>query len=321
MIHATRFVKCLLSALCLWWCGGVLLVAQAAGEAPIIVVYPDTASSFRGVVDQLLQGIQANTKHPVVRLATPEHGEASEVLRVLAQYKTGVVMGLGARGIEVVRQANTGLPTVFGGVVFPELPANGKGAHGSALAMEPDPNLFFDRVRRWAPGIRRVVVIWHVDTPVWFMQRAKEAARQHALELAPLMVADLATGTREYRNTLATLNPDTEALWMTQDARVTDDRGVLMVLQAAWERKLVVMVANLSHVKRGASFGLLPHYLRMGRSLALLAEARLDAPHEPDNGVALKDVVIAVNLRTAAHLGIDRYVRQQAGYDMVFPAP
>ena len=82
-----------------------------------------------------------------------------------------------------------------------------------------------------------------------------------------------------------------------------------------------VFSSSVGHVKRGALFALYPNNVELGRSLAASAQAALSsAGHAARGVVPLKEVLVAVNLRTASHLGLQLGARQQS-FDLVFPEP
>jgi putative ABC transport system substrate-binding protein len=92
-----------------------------------------------------------------------------------------------------------------------------------------------------------------------------------------------------------------------------------VVLQEAWGRNLTVFSSNVAHVRRGALFSLYPNNVEVGRNLAEFALDYLSSSTPPQRNVMpLKAVQLAVNVRTAAHLGVD-IAGKQATFDLVFP--
>jgi putative ABC transport system substrate-binding protein len=91
-----------------------------------------------------------------------------------------------------------------------------------------------------------------------------------------------------------------------------------MVLQESWNRNLVVFSSSFGHVRRGVLFSLYPNNAGLGRHLAGVALAFLASGDYGVRGmVPLRDVLVAVNLRTTKHLGVS--ANRQQGADMVFP--
>jgi putative ABC transport system substrate-binding protein len=110
-------------------------------------------------------------------------------------------------------------------------------------------------------------------------------------------------------------------LWLPQDSVTVEESSVLpLVLQEAWKRSLVVFSSSVSHVKRGALFSLYPNNIELGRNLADTALGRASSGGAAVRAIMpLREVLVAVNVRTAGHLGLGIGTRQQQAFDMVFP--
>ena len=157
------------------------------------------------------------------------------------------------------------------------------------------------------------------------VEHAKQPAQALGITLNPIPVERLQDAVAQYQRVLATLKSDTDALWLSQDSAVLDEQAVLpMILQQAWDRRLIVFSGNPSHVKRGILFAMYPDNERMGHSLgamALRSRVRESGENPAPQGMALlTDLSTALNIRTAGHLGI-RYSKEALGeFDLIFPA-
>jgi putative ABC transport system substrate-binding protein len=90
------------------------------------------------------------------------------------------------------------------------------------------------------------------------------------------------------------------------------------VLQESWDHNLTMFSSNFGHVRRGALFSLYPDNVKMGRHLADSAQEFLASGEYGASGmILLRDVLLAINLRTADHLGLTPGKKQEFG--MVFP--
>ena len=86
---------------------------------------------------------------------------------------------------------------------------------------------------------------------------------------------------------------------------LNDPSILMLVLEAAWKKKIIVFSSNPSHVKRGALFSLYPDNRKMGGTLAEIAQQHELKLISPSAGLApLKSVHLIVNKRTSKHLGI-----------------
>ena len=124
---------------------------------------------------------------------------------------------------------------------------------------------------------------------------------------------DLKSAVRRYQDMLGSVNPRRDAIWLPQDSTTVDESAVLpLVLREAWSQNLVVFSSNVMHVRRGVLFSLYPDNAELGRSLAGAALSAQQSSSAPSRGIqALKQVLTAVNTRTAEHLGVDLRISQQ----------
>jgi putative ABC transport system substrate-binding protein len=151
------------------------------------------------------------------------------------------------------------------------------------------------------------------------MRLAKEAARAQGLELVLSEAQDLRGAVRAYQEVFAATDSRQDALWLPQDSTTVEDGAVLpMVLQESWSRNLAVFSSNFGHVKRGVLFSLYPNNVGLGRHLASSALGFLNSGDYSAHGmIPLREVLMAVNLRTAKHLGLNP--GRSHGFDMTFP--
>jgi putative ABC transport system substrate-binding protein len=132
---------------------------------------------------------------------------------------------------------------------------------------------------------------------------------------------DIKTAFRFYQDAFAGADPRRDVIWLPQDSTTVDDATVLpFVLQESWNRGVAVFSSSVAHVKRGALFALYPNNRELGKSLAQSAAAALGPNHASRGMLPLKEVLVAANLRTASHLGIQLGSRQQS-FDLIFPEP
>jgi putative ABC transport system substrate-binding protein len=170
------------------------------------------------------------------------------------------------------------------------------------------------------PAAKRIFVVYDPRQNAWLLRLAKEAASARGLELVAYEAADLKTALRLYQEVFATVDARRDVLWLPQDSTTVDESSVLpLVLQEAWSRSLAVFSSSVVHVRRGALFSLYPDNIQIGRGLAVAAQGYLSSGGAMPRGVTpLKTVLVAVNVRTANHLGLDLAARQQ-NPDLVFP--
>ncbi len=292
-------------------------LALADGEGAIAVVFPDIGEPYRSVFTKIIEGIETRSKSTVVSYAVGAGSDATALKNTLKAKDVRVVICLGRQGMQAAEALAREFGVVVGGVAaVPEEDARDI----SVISLSPDPALLFGTLKSMVPSTRRVYVVYDPRQNNWLIRLAREAARQHGLELVAQEARDLKTAVRLYQDILANANAERDVLWLPQDPTTVEEGAVLpMVLRESWERRLPVFSSSFSHVKRGVLFSLFPDNLGLGRNLAGSAIGLLNSGESASRGVTpLKDVQTAVNLRTAKHLGLSFSSQQQRGFDLVF---
>jgi putative ABC transport system substrate-binding protein len=299
-----------------------LLGVRAIAAGPVTaVLFPDIREPFRGVFLSITKGIE--DAGLVVRLHPIEDDESDESIRLWVQ-RSGVqsVIALGSRGQSLSDELSPYVPVVMGAVhISPQL--QDKRYYG--IALSPQPRLLLQRLKALAPNVNRVTLIYHKQRDYWMVEHARQPAQALGITLNPIPVERLQEAVVAYQRILATLRSDVDALWLSQDSAVLDEQAVLpMILQQAWDHRLIVFSSNPAHVKRGTLFAMYPDNERMGKSLGNLALHDHDranrGPYGTSSGLALlEDLSTAFNVRTAGHIGVHYSKESLSEYDLVFP--
>jgi putative ABC transport system substrate-binding protein len=291
-------------------------IAMAAGPGAIAVIYPDMGEPYRSVFAQIIEGIEAKTKAQVTNFAVGANSDIGELRSALRRQDAKVVIALGRQGMKVASALDGKIGLVVGGVLA--VPESEMREQTIVNSLSPDPALLFSRLKGLMPGVRRVYTVYDARQNGWLIQLAKEGARAQGLELVAHDVQDLRGAMRAYQEILSVADPRQDALWLPQDSTAVEEGTVLpMVLQESWNRNLAVFSSSFGHVRRGVLFSLYPNNVELGRRLAGSALGYLSGEAAGRSITPLREVLMAVNLRTAQHLGID--TGRQRGFDMVFP--
>ncbi len=291
-------------------------VAQVSGTGNIAVIYPDIGEPYRSVFAQIIDGIEEKAKGRVANFAVGPNVDTGELNNSLRRQDTKVVIALGRQGMRVASLLDNNIGVVVGGVLM--VPEN-EVRNQQVNSLSPDPALLFSRLKEMMPKVRRVFTVYDPRQNEWIMRLAKGAARDQGLELVAYEARDLRGAMHTYQEILATVDSRQDALWLPQDATTVEDSSVLpLVLQESWTRNLAVFSSTFGHVRRGVLFSLYPNNVELGRHLAgsaldFLASNGTEVP----GMVPLREVLMAINLRTAKHLGIN--ASHQQGYAMAFP--
>jgi putative ABC transport system substrate-binding protein len=289
-------------------------------QGNIAVIYPDIGEPYRSIFTQIITGIEDRTKTGVASFAIGANQNPQELAAELRRQNIQVVIALGRNGLKAASGLDHDIAIVVGGV----LTAAATEMRGMSInSLAPDPALLFGRLKTLMPSVRRVFVVYDPRQNAWLIRLAREAAKNLGLELVAQEATDLKTAMRLYQENLAAADPKQDALWLPQDSVTVDESSVLpLVLMEAWKHSLAVFSSSVAHVKRGALFSLYPNNLELGHNLANSALRQISSGGQPTNAITpLKDVLMAVNVRTADHLGLSIGQRQRQSFDMVFPEP
>lgn len=290
-------------------------VAQATGLGNIAVIYPDIGEPYRSVFRQIIEGIEDKAKGRVTSFAVGANSNAGDLNDTLRRSDTKVVIALGRQGVKATSSLDSDIDVVVGGVLTPPE----KGARALQVnTLSPDPALLFSRLKGMMPKARRIFTVYDPRQNEWLIELAKEGARAQGLELVSYQVQDLRSAVHAYQEILSIADSSRDALWLPQDSTSVEESTVLpLVLQESWSSNLAIFSSSFSHVKRGVLFSLYPDNVELGRHLADNALGILAAGGSAAAMSPLREVLMAVNLRTAKHLGLSTGRLQS--FDMAFP--
>lgn len=291
-------------------------VAQTSGEGTIAVIYPDIGEPYRSVFTQIINGIEAKAQGRVVNFAVGANVDVGELNNSLRRQDAKVVIALGRQGVKVASALDGNIGVVVGGVLA--APEN-EARNLQVNSLSPDPALLFSRLKGMMPKVRRVFAVYDPRQNEWMIGLAKEAARAQGLEFVAYEAQDLRGAISAYQTIFDTADNTRDALWLPQDSTTVEEGSVLpLVLQESWTRNLAVFSSSFGHVRRGVLFSLYPNNVELGRHLAGSALGFLASGGNGTGGmIPLREVLMAINLRTAKHLGLN--ASRQQGFDMAFP--
>ncbi|MBS1160804.1 MAG: transporter substrate-binding protein [Proteobacteria bacterium] len=311
-----RFSQLLLAA-SLRGGGGIRLAAAGGSIGPIAVLYPDIGEPYRSVFSKIIEGIEENAQAKVTSYAVGSNFNVQTISEELKRQDIRIVIALGRNGLKAASALDREIGIIAGGVISaPENDLRG----GAILSLAPDPALLFARLKTLAPKIQRVFVVFEPRQNGWLIKLAKEAARNHSIELVAQEAGDLKSALGIYQSIFLSADARRDALWLPQDSATVDESLVLpLVLQESWGKGIPVFSSNVSHVKRGALFALYPNNMELGRALAASAVGLASGNPVARGVLPLRDVLTAFNTRTASHLGLAPSIAQQKGFDLLFP--
>ncbi|MEE4379627.1 MAG: ABC transporter substrate binding protein [Candidatus Competibacteraceae bacterium] len=296
----------------------VLLVVMPwlyAAERTALVMYPVAPPPYDAAFAQMIEGLTHSLDNPPHTLALPERYDLDEIRQWLSSHRkpdTTVVV-LGQRALGVAEQLNSGLPLMVGGVT--QLPNQKIQAPGVSLTI--DTTLFLKMLKRLLPATRTVVVVYNAQQP-GLIPLLEEKAKQQSLNIELVAVSDAADAVRKLTRTFAAADPKSTALWFTRNTLSLNNELLFpFVLEETWKRRLPAFSETVAHTRRGLLFALYPDYVGIGEELGNLIK---DAPETPTGITFTRAAQLALNTRTARHLGLilDAEILSQAA--VLFPA-
>ena len=291
-------------------------IAQAEMSGGIAVIYPDIGEPYRSVFTQIIEGIQSKAKRHVDNFAVGPNLDVGALNNSLRSQNTKVVIALGRQGVKAASALDNNIGVVVGGVLTA---TENEVRNHQVNCLSPDPALLFARLQGLMPKVRRIFTVYDPRQNAWMIGLAKKAAKTQGLELVAYEAKDLPAAMHAYQAILADADSEEDALWLLQDSTTVEDSTVMpMVLQESWGRNLAVFSSSFGHVKRGVLFSLYPNNVELGRHLAVSALDFLSGGENESTGmIPLREVLMAINLRTAKHLGLNSSHPQS--FDIAFP--
>ncbi|WP_230414117.1 ABC transporter substrate binding protein [Collimonas silvisoli] len=288
-------------------------------KGAIAVIYPDIGEPYRSIFAKIIEGIQEQAKVPVNTYPVGPNSNPAELSAQLTRGGVKVVIALGRQGLKAASGLERDIAVVVGGVLsVPE----SESRNLAGISLTPDPALLFALLKKLLPGIKRITVVYDPQHNDWLIKLAREAAKTLGFELVIHEAHDLASAARLYEAAFAAADSRLDAIWLLQDATTVDEDTILpLVLKESWSHGVPFFSSSFLHVRKGALFALYPNNLGLGHDLANTALGVL-AGESRKRGVApLREVLTAVNLRTASHIGLNIDYRLQRSFDFVFPEP
>ena len=289
-------------------------------KGTLAVFYPNVREPFRSIFTKIIEGIEERTKGKVKSYSIDnEKTENSDLNIQLRRNDTRVVIALGRIGIKAASSLDHDISVIAGGILTV---SEADQQNLSGISLNPDPTLLFARLRILLPDVKKVLMVYSPQQNESQLKLARDAAKFHGLELQAIEAKDLATAARTYETLFANADKQHSALWLPNDPISAEENTIIpLVLRESWNSSLPIFSSSLIHVKRGALFALYPNNLELGRNLAGSALGAMAGEPRKKGMQPLREVHLAVNLRTANHIGLHIEPQQQRTFDFVYPEP
>lgn len=283
----------------------------------VAIFYPDAKEPYRSIYQDIITGTQSGIKigeQPAIQLEsfTLKKGFDSDLIaKNLREQNISKVIVLGRLGYNLAKS----LPKEFN-VVSGALPIRPNGVSGISLIT--DPGYLFEYLTQVAPEVNRIHIAYSKRSD-WIIELAKTAAVKQGLSLELKKVNNTKEAVQYYQHLFESDVSKQDAIWLPLDRVSSHDKITLpIILEKAWAREMVVFSSKPSHAKRGALFSTYPDNFVLGQRLYQMLVALSKQPQQK-RFAALSSLQLAVNLRTAAHLGLKYSSEQQQSFKLTFP--
>ncbi|SHI48083.1 putative ABC transport system substrate-binding protein [Malonomonas rubra DSM 5091] len=301
--------KCVLLAFCLF----LYIPCPSYAVGKTFVLYPELSGAYQNIFQSIIDGIRESGTSDVELYPLSEDYQLEKAKQTLYDSGSDGIISLGKKGHRVAKHLNTDLPLVAGAL---SLIPNGI----SGVSLTADPHVMFAKLKMLHPESKRVFVVYSERLNGWLIPSAKDAAEQNGLQLVTYPAADLREAMHHYRNLLEKSESGTDAIWLPLDrVTVNDDVILPLLLQSAWDKNLLLMSNKPGHAKRGVLFAMYPDNYGLGQQLAELLEQQKIHP-ERSIVLPLSQLNLAINLRTASHLGLTFNRNQRDQFTLTFPS-
>ena len=310
-----------ISLVCLLLCS--VMTARADQPARnLTVIVPQVPPPFDQIFTEILEGIKSEASGQVNSISLSEDATGDEIDTSLQSQPDAAVIGLGNRAKKILKPLQSQYEITYGAVFLnpDEEPPGMKG-----ISLTPSPDATFKWLHTLVPDITTVHVVYQEKYNGWLIKQAQSAAPKYSLTVINHTVENVREAAAEFRRIFDTADSATDAIWLLQrDPSLDEKATVPEILERAWSEDFVVFSSNPSHVPRGALFALYPDNRQMGRSLARLAgtpetSTATQLPETTPGIVPLNDLLIAVNIRTASHVGKTFARSEEKQFDLIFP--
>jgi len=283
----------------------------------VAVFYPKVKGSYKTVYEEILKGIQTAQSSveniEVVEFILAKEFVVSDIVKQLRKKGIKQVIVLGSLGYKLAKALpKDEFQAISGGL--PIRPGQMCG-----VSYISDPAKLFEYLQLVNPGVKRIHVAYS-ERNRWLIKLAEAAAANKGLKLIATKAANTKEAVDYYKSLFKSGLDKIDAIWLLVDKVCSHDKYILpMVLESSWEKEIAVFSSKPSHAKRGTLFSIYPDNQGLGKMLVELVQEVIIKPKKSNNVVMLDELLLAVNVRTASHLGIKYTAEQQALFKLTFP--
>lgn len=277
----------------------------------VAVLYPESKSRVSQVYASIIRGM-ARDNIELHRRSFVMDSSVDDIRQWLRDEKCNAVVFLGKKGLLFSRRFRIDIPIITGAHV-------GVLDNRSAVTLAADPKQLLHTLQKMKPSVQRVSVIYNPENSGWLISLAQVEARKMGIHLNAVKSNSMRASGAALKQILVQAETGRDAVWLLLDPIVPVKALLPELLKSAWQKDLVVFSGNPYHVKQGALFALYPNYSDMGRQLVdlVLLDIKRDSTVRHQ---VVRSLNSAINMRTAAHLGVNMKNIDTSPFSLIFPA-
>lgn len=287
-----------------------LISSIVLADGHVAVIYPDTPSPFNQIFEEIVNGAKQKHSGEVITFSLAKKESPARALNWLNDNQAESVIALGLPGYKLAK-------SMLGNkkVVVSALPIIPNGLSGISLI--PAPEQLFDSLKQLAPTVEVINVVYSPRSE-WIIKLAEVEAQSRGYTIKSTRITSVKEALKAYDEILADFNSKKESLWIPFDPISGNEQVIIPnLLERSWEQNFILFSSKPAHVKRGALFTLFPNHVELGKALIDMLN-EMETTNQP-RIEPIRFTKLAVNLRTAAHLGFEYKNQQKSQFHLTFP--
>lgn len=287
--------------------------AQSASQAKIktAVILPTATGAAKLIYNEVFEGISSQAELDITVITLTNESSIEKVEQEIKAKGSQLVIAVGNASYKLVRQLNTDAVVIAGGI-------SGKPNGIPTVSLTGDPDTTFSELKRVAPNIKNIRLVYNEAVNGWWYDRAQAVAANYDLTITGYIANDIKDGVKLYQQLLDDATAKDTAVWIPLRSVVPSKTILPLLLEKAWGKKLAVISNNPSHTKLGGLIALYPKHNEMGKQLAQFAVSHYKGD-KTDHIIGTKALRVAINLRTSSHIGLRLSSKDRARFDKIFP--
>ncbi|MBT5922657.1 MAG: hypothetical protein HOH29_02895 [Cellvibrionales bacterium] len=290
-----------------------IVIAANDNSAPIktTVILPIATGAAKMIYDEVISGIASHPELDVSSIAISSKEDIAAIEEKIKANQSQLIIAVGNRSYKLARALTNDILTIAGGI-------SGKPNGIPTVSLTGDPAPAFEELKRIAPHIKNIRLVYNDEINGWWYSRAQKVAGDYDLKIIGYPATDMKDGVKLYEQLLEDATPKTSAVWIPLRSVVPSKTILPLLLEKAWSKKLAVISNNPSHTKLGGFIAVYPEHKKMGSQLAEFATHHFKGK-DIDRIVGTENLNFAINLRTSSHIGIRLNAKERARFDKIFP--